>query len=50
MLVLGLSGSLRRDSHNRKLLRAAASELPSGGDALGNEVRLSAHLELVEEA
>ena len=30
MLVLGLSGSLRRDSHNRKLLRAAADELPSG--------------------
>jgi chromate reductase len=30
MLVLGLSGSLRRDSHNRKLLRAAASELPPG--------------------
>ena len=28
MLVLGLSGSLRRDSHNRKLLRAAAHELP----------------------
>jgi polyisoprenoid-binding protein YceI len=24
--------------------------LPSGGDALGNEVQLSAHLELVEEA
>ncbi|HEX8120621.1 MAG TPA: NADPH-dependent FMN reductase [Solirubrobacteraceae bacterium] len=34
MLVLGLSGSLRRDSHNRKLLRAAAQELPSG-DRLG---------------
>src|SRR3712207_4314391 len=30
MLVLGLSGSLRRDSYNRKLLRAAAEELPSG--------------------
>ena len=30
MLVLGLSGSLRRDSHNRKLLRAAAGELPPG--------------------
>ncbi|MDQ3740729.1 MAG: NAD(P)H-dependent oxidoreductase [Actinomycetota bacterium] len=30
MLVLGLSGSLRRDSHNRKLLRAAAQELPPG--------------------
>jgi polyisoprenoid-binding protein YceI len=24
--------------------------LPSGGDALGNEVQLTAHLELVEEA
>ena len=30
MLVLGLSGSLRRDAHNRKLLRAAARELPPG--------------------
>ena len=30
MLVLGLSGSLRRDSHNRKLLRAAAETLPPG--------------------
>jgi chromate reductase len=30
MLVLGLSGSLRQDSHNRKLLRAAAAELPPG--------------------
>ena len=30
MLVLGLSGSLRQDSHNRKLLRAAATELPPG--------------------
>ena len=30
MTVLGLSGSLRRDSHNRKLLRAAAEELPPG--------------------
>ena len=30
MLILGLSGSLRRDSHNRKLLRAAAQELPPG--------------------
>jgi chromate reductase, NAD(P)H dehydrogenase (quinone) len=31
MKVLGLSGSLRADSHNRKLLRAAADLLP--GDA-----------------
>jgi chromate reductase len=28
MRVLGVSGSLRRDSHNRKLLRAAAPLLP----------------------
>jgi chromate reductase len=28
MKVLGLSGSLRRDSYNARLLRAAASELP----------------------
>jgi len=30
MKVLGISGSLRRDSHNTELLRAAASLLPSG--------------------
>ncbi|MCW2990957.1 MAG: NAD(P)H-dependent oxidoreductase [Solirubrobacterales bacterium] len=30
MRVLGISGSLRRDSHNRRLLRAAADLLPSG--------------------
>ena len=30
MRVLGLSGSLRRDSHNRALLRAAAATLPLG--------------------
>jgi chromate reductase len=30
MRILGLSGSLRRGSHNRKLLRAAADALPSG--------------------
>jgi chromate reductase len=30
MRVLGLSGSLRRDSHNTRLLRAAAMSLPSG--------------------
>ncbi|CAN5238549.1 hypothetical protein BH20ACT5_BH20ACT5_13380 [soil metagenome] len=29
MLLLGLSGSLRRGSHNRRLLAAAAAELPS---------------------
>jgi chromate reductase len=32
MRVLGLSGSLRRDSHNRALLRAAAAELPPGAE------------------
>ena len=30
MRVLGISGSLRRDSHNSKLLRSAADLLPSG--------------------
>jgi len=30
MLVLGLSGSLRRDSHNRRLLAAAARSFPPG--------------------
>jgi chromate reductase len=30
MKILGLSGSLRRDSHNTALLRAAAHALPSG--------------------
>jgi chromate reductase, NAD(P)H dehydrogenase (quinone) len=30
MRVLGVSGSLRRDSHNRRLLRAAADLLPPG--------------------
>jgi chromate reductase, NAD(P)H dehydrogenase (quinone) len=28
--VLGISGSLRRDSHNKKLLRAAGALLPAG--------------------
>ena len=32
MRVLGISGSLRRDSHNARLLRAAAAELPPGWD------------------
>lgn len=32
MRVLGLSGSLRRDSHNRVLLRAAAAVLPPGAE------------------
>jgi chromate reductase, NAD(P)H dehydrogenase (quinone) len=30
MVVLGLSGSLRRDSYNRRLLGAAAAGLPRG--------------------
>ena len=30
MQVLGISGSLRRDSHNTRLLRAAAAKLPPG--------------------
>jgi len=30
--ILGISGSLRRGSHNRKLLRAAAAGLPPGVD------------------
>lgn len=30
MRILGIAGSLRRDSHNRKLLRAAGEALPSG--------------------
>jgi chromate reductase len=30
MRILGISGSLRRDSHNSRLLRAAAERLPSG--------------------
>jgi len=32
MRVLGISGSLRRDSHNTKLLRAAAAMLPPGAE------------------
>ena len=30
MRILGISGSLRRDSHNTNLLRAAALSLPPG--------------------
>ena len=30
MKILGISGSLRRDSHNARLLRAAALQLPPG--------------------
>jgi chromate reductase len=32
MKVLGISGSLRRDSHNTRLLRAAAQMLPPGAE------------------
>jgi chromate reductase len=32
MRVLGLAGSLRRDSHNSALLRAAAERLPAGAE------------------
>jgi chromate reductase, NAD(P)H dehydrogenase (quinone) len=34
MRVLGIPGSLRRDSHNRRLLRAAAGLLPPGAELL----------------
>jgi chromate reductase, NAD(P)H dehydrogenase (quinone) len=32
MRILGISGSLRRGSHNRRLLRAAGAVLPPGAD------------------
>ena len=32
MRILGISGSLRRGSHNRRLLRAAGEVLPPGAD------------------
>jgi chromate reductase len=32
MRILGIAGSLRRGSHNRRLLRAAGAQLPSGVD------------------
>jgi chromate reductase, NAD(P)H dehydrogenase (quinone) len=32
MRILGISGSFRRDSHNTRLLRAAASALPPGAE------------------
>jgi chromate reductase, NAD(P)H dehydrogenase (quinone) len=35
MRVLGLSGSLRRDSHNTRLLRAAATLLPPEAEVVG---------------
>lgn len=34
MRILGISGSLRRGSHNRRLLRAASDALPSGVELL----------------
>lgn len=34
MVVLGISGSLRRDSYNSALLRAAAERLPAGAELL----------------
>ncbi len=34
MRVLGISGSLRRDSHNSALLRAAAERLPAGAELI----------------
>jgi len=34
MRVLGISGSLRRDSYNSALLRAAAERLPAGGELI----------------
>jgi chromate reductase, NAD(P)H dehydrogenase (quinone) len=40
MRVLGISGSLRRDSHNSALLRAAAERLPAGAELVPFE-RLS---------
>ena len=30
MRILGIAGSIRRGSHNRRLLRAAGDALPSG--------------------
>jgi chromate reductase len=32
MRILGISGSLRRDSHNTRLLRAAGEALPAGAE------------------
>jgi chromate reductase len=37
MKVLGISGSLRRDSHNSALLRAAAERLPAGAELVPYE-------------
>lgn len=37
MKVLGISGSLRRDSHNSALLRTAAERLPAGAELIAFE-------------
>ena len=37
MRVLGISGSLRRDSYNSALLRAAAERLPAGAELVEYE-------------
>ncbi len=37
MRVLGIAGSLRRDSHNSALLRAAAERLPAGVELVSYE-------------
>ncbi len=34
MRILGIAGSLRRGSHNRRLLRAAGSQLPPGAEVV----------------
>jgi chromate reductase len=50
MRILGISGSLRRDSHNTNLLRAAALSLPPGAelelfDGLGELPHYSADID-----
>src|SRR3954452_14537568 len=37
MRILGIAGSLRRGSHNRKLLRAAGRALPPGAELVEGE-------------
>jgi chromate reductase len=51
MTILGISGSLRRGSHNTSLLRAAAQSLPSGAeleifDGLGDLPHYDADLDV----
>jgi chromate reductase len=55
MRILGIAGSLRRGSHNRKLLRAAAELLPPGSglvewDGLGTLPIFDEDLELTPPA